>query len=68
MFQDDVPVSWTSKKQTIVVMSSTEAELIALVECVKRLRYVEQLAKAFGLKVKLPMMDYRDNQASLLMV
>ena len=63
---DDVPVSWLSKKQTLVALSSTEAELIALVECVKRLRYVEQLTSSFGLKVAKPMTVFGDNKASLL--
>ena len=63
---DGIPVAWLSKKQTLVALSSSEAELIALVECVKRVRYVEQLARAFGLRVSKPVTVYGDNQASLL--
>ena len=63
---DDVHVSWLSKKQTLLALPSTEAELIALVECVKPVRYVEKLTNAFGLKAAKPMTVFGDNKASPL--
>ena len=66
MLVDGIPVAWLSKKQTLVALSSSEEELIALVACVKRVRYVEQPARTFGLRVSKPTTVYGDNQASLL--
>ena len=58
-----VPVTWLSKKQSIVALSSSEAELIALVDAVKRMRYVVQLLEDYGLTPELPIPVYGDNQA-----
>ena len=60
------PITWFSKKQSIVALSSTEAELIALVEAVKRAKYVKQLVEDLGMTVELPMTIFGDNQAALL--
>lgn len=37
------PISWTSRKQPIVSLSSTEAEFIAAAECTKELLYVKSV-------------------------
>ena len=60
------PITWFSKKQSIVALSSTEAELIALVEAVKRAKYVKQLVEDLGMEVDLPVTIFGDNQAALL--
>jgi len=63
---NDVPLVWYSKKQTLVALSSTEAELISLCECVKRKNYLKQLLLEYGFKIKEPVVIHGDNQAALL--
>lgn len=43
-------------------LSSTEAELIGLVEAVKRAMYVRDLVEDLGISAKLPMTVSGDNQ------
>jgi hypothetical protein len=45
-------VSWCSKKQNVVALSSTEAEYIALTETCKELTWLKEVAK--GLAMELP--------------
>jgi hypothetical protein len=37
------PISWCSRKQSIVTLSTTEAEYIAAAECSKVLKYLKML-------------------------
>ena len=43
VFYASGPISWCSRKQPVVALSSTEAEFIAAAECVKELLYLKVL-------------------------
>ncbi|MBW0473356.1 hypothetical protein O181_013071 [Austropuccinia psidii MF-1] len=48
------PVSWTSKKQSVVAQSTTEAEFISMNLCVKQLRWMTYLLTDLGQEVTKP--------------
>ena len=54
-------VSWKSKLQSVVALSTAEAEYMALCETVKEAVYLQQLLEEIGLKA-LPVTIYEDNQ------
>jgi hypothetical protein len=56
-------VSWFSKKQTTVALSSTEAELIALVEGTKEANWFREFFKELGFKINKPTKIDQDNQS-----
>ena len=56
-----VPISWRSKGQKSVTLSSTEAEFVAMSECAKEMRFVHQLLEWIGFKVELPITVGVDN-------
>ncbi|XP_011685762.1 PREDICTED: uncharacterized protein LOC105448717 [Wasmannia auropunctata] len=45
IFFEGAPISWCSRKQPIVALSSTEAEFIAAAECCKETLYLKNLIK-----------------------
>lgn len=55
-------VQWRSCKQSIVAMSSCEAEYISLSEAIKEGRYIRSLCKFFNLNIENYIM-YEDNQS-----
>ena len=56
-----VPVSWKSKSQKSVALSSTEAEYVALSEAVKEIKFVAGLMKTLKVEVKHPLKVRVDN-------
>jgi hypothetical protein len=56
-------VSWFSKKQTTVALSSTESELIALVEATKETQWFREFFRELGFKVSKPTQIDQDNQS-----
>ncbi|XP_045463749.1 secreted RxLR effector protein 161-like [Harmonia axyridis] len=61
------PVTWCSRKQPVVALSSTEAEFIAAAECVKELLYIKVLIEHLtsnNLKVILNI----DNQSAIAII
>lgn len=61
------PVTWCSRKQPVVALSSTEAEFIAAAECVKELLYIKVLIEQLtsnNLKVILNI----DNQSAIAII
>jgi hypothetical protein len=56
-----VPISWRSKGQKSVTLSSTEAEYIAMSECAKEIKFVHQLLTSMGIKLDLPIVVRVDN-------
>ena len=50
-----VPVAWKSKSMKSVVLSTTEAEYVAVSEVVKETKFVYQLLESMDVKLPLPM-------------
>jgi len=62
-----VPISWRSKGQKSVTLSSSEAEYVALSEAAKEIKFVYQLLISMGMKVKLPIIVRVDNLGAVFM-
>ena len=62
---DDCVISWYSKKQTVVALSSTEAEYVALSEIAKELLWMRELCN----EIKQPFIDatqiFEDNKSAI---
>lgn len=58
-------VNWRCSKQTGVSLSSTEAEYIALAECLQELQWIRKLMEDLGEKLKLPILVNEDNQSCI---
>ena len=58
------PVSWVSRKQKTVALSSTEAEYMALSDCSRQLIWIKQLLKELQFNSDIPIL-HGDNQGSL---
>ena len=59
------PVAYKTKQQTVVALSSTEAEYIGMCEAVKELMAVKNLLEFLQVSVKKPFRVYNDNQGAL---
>ena len=51
--------------QKIVALSVTEAEVIAIVQCVQEMIYIMKLVESLKLKVRKPMMVNTDNKGAV---
>lgn len=58
-------ISWHSKKQEIVALSSTEAEYIALSSVAREILWTIQLANEMGIEIKKPIRVYCDNRSAI---
>jgi hypothetical protein len=60
-------VSWSAKKQTMVALSSCEAEFVALVEAIKELRWLTAVLSELGFDslITHPLVLHSDNQAAI---
>lgn len=56
------PITWSSKKQTLVTLSSTEDEYIALCEAGKEGIWLKRLLEDFGQHDTKPVLIHEDNQ------
>lgn len=61
------PISWSSKRQTVVALSSCEAEYIALNEAGKEAIWLQRILKELGLinYSPSPTLIYEDNQGTI---
>jgi hypothetical protein len=59
------PISWKSKLQPTVAVSTCEAEYLALVETIKELLWLKQLLEEMGVSLTQPIKIFVDNQAAI---
>jgi hypothetical protein len=62
-----VPISWKSKGMKSVALSSSEAEYVALSEAAKEVKFIYQVLRSMGVKVKLPIVIRVDNIGAIFM-
>ena len=60
-----IPIAWRSKGMKSVVLSTTEAEYMALSEVVKELKFIVQLLQTMNITVELPITVYVDNVGAI---
>ena len=65
IFLDTGPVCWKSKMQSIVALSSCEAEYISLVECIKEILWLRMHLNDLGVTIASPVTIGIDNQAAI---
>jgi hypothetical protein len=63
----EVAISWKSKGQKSVTLSSSEAEFVALSEAAKEIKFVAQILMSMGIPVKLPIVVRVDNIGAIFM-
>jgi hypothetical protein len=56
-----IPVSWRSKAQRGVTLSSSKAEYVAISEAVKEIKFMYYLLKDIGFDIELPIVVRTDN-------
>jgi hypothetical protein len=61
------PISWKSKAQRGVTLSSSEAEFVALSEAAKETKFVVQVLISMGIPVRLPVICWVDNIGAIFM-
>jgi hypothetical protein len=62
------PISWRSQLQTIVSLSSTEAEYIALAACVQEVLYLKYMLVELTMPQRHPIVIHEDNQSTIKLV
>ena len=67
LFLNGVLISWRSKLQKVVSLSSAEAEFYALSEAVKEIPFVIQVLEFLGIQVKKPVEVMVDNVGAIYM-
>ena len=60
-----IPIAWRSKGMKNVLLSTTEAEYMALFEAVKELKFIVQLLQTRNIAVELPITVYLDNVGTI---
>lgn len=58
-------VSWASRKQSTVSLSSTEAEYIALTEAICEQKWIKKLLTEFKIDSEEPVVIFEDNQSCI---
>lgn len=56
-------ICWSTRKQTTVALSSTEAEYVALASASMKLVWLKNLLADLGIKFSKPIVIYEDNQS-----
>ncbi|MBW0485868.1 hypothetical protein O181_025583 [Austropuccinia psidii MF-1] len=58
------PVSWSTKKQSIVAQSTTETEFVAVNKCAKQVRWISNLLNSIGIDICTPVL-LNDNAGAM---
>ncbi len=66
IYVHNVPVCWRTKAQRSVILSSTEAEWVALSEAVKEVIFLIQLCDSTKIKIQFPVEVRVDNVGAIL--
>ena len=61
-----IPVAWKSKSMKNVVLSTTEAEYVAVSEVVKEIKFLYQMLRSIEIKVPLPIKVQVDSVGAIL--
>lgn len=61
-------ISWFSRKQHVIALSSCEAEYVALAETCKEVTWIREVTKEFDIKTMEATTVYTDNQSCIAMV
>ena len=61
------PVSWSSKKQTVVAQSTTEAEYVSAAHCCQEMKYIKNLIEEM-MDEEVKMTLYINNQSTVKMI
>jgi hypothetical protein len=64
IFMAGGPITWCSRKQEIVALSTAGAEYIAAAECCKELKYLTTIIQELT-NIKVEMNMYVDNQSAI---
>jgi len=62
-----VPISWKSRTQRNVTLSSSEAEFVALSEVANKIKFIIQVLLSIGIEVELPIIVHVDNVGAIFM-
>ena len=60
-----IPIAWRCKGMKSVLLSTTEAEYMALSEVVKELKFIVQLLQTMNIEVELPITVHVDNVGAI---
>lgn len=66
--KDGGTISWSSRKQNLVSISSTESEYYALSETAREVQWIIQLLKDFGITFNSPVKVFCDSQSCIKMI
>ena len=65
IYFNNVPLVYRTKKQTVVALSSMEAEYVALSQCIQHALYIKRLLRFLDTRLDEPLTVFCDNQAAM---
>ncbi len=67
VFLMGIPISWKSRAQRSVMLLSSEAKFVALLEAAKEIKFIVQVMLLIGIKVEMPIVVHVDNMGAIFM-
>ena len=65
VYLEGAPIAIKSGMQKIIALSSSEAELIALVQCLQEIMFMKKVLESMELQVELPILIKCDNKGTV---